>query len=81
MSSITTPPFSERIEITAVRPIKKMKLEDYNLLVLKKLEKAEGILIAGSPGSGKSTFASALAEYYKNIGKNINFFIDSYLNH
>ncbi len=69
--TITKPPFSERTEITIVRPIKKMKLEDYELSekILKKLEKAEGILIAGAPGSGKSTFASALAEYYKNMGK------------
>ncbi len=69
--TITKPPFSERIEITAVRPTKKMSLNDYDLSekIFKKLEKAEGILIAGPPGSGKSTFASALAEYYKNKGK------------
>ncbi|MHA1895017.1 MAG: ATPase, T2SS/T4P/T4SS family, partial [Candidatus Helarchaeota archaeon] len=69
---ITEAPFSERLEITAVRPILKMKLEDYNLSpsLLERLEtSAEGILIAGPPGSGKSTFASALAEFYKEKGK------------
>ena len=30
---------------------------------------AEGILVAGSPGSGKSTFASSLAEFYSTKNK------------
>jgi ATPase len=64
---ITRPPFSDGWEITAVRPVKKMGLAEYN--ISEKLQKrldaqAEGVLIAGSPGMGKSTFASALAEYY-----------------
>ena len=64
---ITRPPFSEGWEITAVRPVKKLSLEDYKLsekLKQRVGEQAEGILIAGSPGMGKSTFAQALAEYY-----------------
>ncbi|HDJ51123.1 MAG TPA: ATPase, partial [Thermoprotei archaeon] len=32
-------------------------------------ERAEGILIAGPPGAGKTTFASALAEFYRAGGK------------
>jgi ATPase len=32
-------------------------------------ERAEGILIAGPPGSGKTTFASSLAEFYSKQGK------------
>jgi len=64
---ITRPPFSDGWEITAVRPVKKLSLKDYKLS--EKLGKrlgyqAEGVLIAGAPGEGKSTFASALAESY-----------------
>lgn len=64
---ITQPPISNKIEITAVRPIKKLSLSDYNIddnLIKRISEEAEGILIAGRPGSGKSTFASSIAEYY-----------------
>jgi len=69
---ITRPPLSDGLEITAVRPIVKLQLEDYNLppKLLQRLEKqAEGILIAGAPGMGKTTFAQALAEYYRRRGK------------
>ncbi|MCS7385376.1 MAG: PINc/VapC family ATPase [archaeon GB-1867-005] len=65
--AIARPPFSDGIEITAVRPIVKVTLEDYRLsrrLKRRLLEKAEGILICGPPGAGKSTFASALADFY-----------------
>ncbi len=64
---ITKPPFSDGWEITAVRPVKRLNLEDYNLsekLNQRISEQAEGILIAGAPGMGKSTFAQALAEHY-----------------
>ncbi|MEM4296009.1 MAG: PINc/VapC family ATPase [Candidatus Anstonellales archaeon] len=69
---ISKPPFSDGFEITIVRPIKKLKLEDYKLdkSLLERLDKeAEGIIIAGPPGSGKTTFATALAEYYLKKGK------------
>ncbi|MCE4624807.1 MAG: PINc/VapC family ATPase [Desulfurococcales archaeon] len=69
---ITRPPLSEAWEITAVRPVKKLKLEDYNLpekLLNRLMERAEGILIAGAPGMGKTTFAQALAEWYASHGK------------
>ncbi|MFB6292106.1 MAG: PINc/VapC family ATPase [Candidatus Nanohaloarchaea archaeon] len=69
--AIARPPFSEAPEITAVRPVSKVSLEDYDLsekLKERLEEKAEGILIAGSPGHGKSTFAQALAEHYKDQG-------------
>ena len=69
---ITRPPLSDGWEITAVRPVAKLKLSDYNLpeKLIKRLEdRAEGILIAGSPGAGKTTFAQALAEYYAEKGK------------
>ena len=68
---IATPPFSDKLEISAIRPITKLNIEDYNLStkLMKRLEtRAEGILISGSPGSGKSTFAAALAEFYSGKG-------------
>lgn len=70
--AITKPPFSKDYEITVVRPIVKMKLEDYKLSakLMERLGKsAEGILISGPPGSGKSTFASGLASFYLEQGK------------
>jgi len=70
--AITRPPFSEKAEITAVRPVAKVSLEDYDLgddLMSRLDEKAEGILIAGAPGHGKSTFAQALAEHYEAKNK------------
>lgn len=69
---ITKPPLSDGLELTIVRPIVKLKLEDYNLpekLIRRLEERAEGILIAGAPGMGKTTFAQALAEYYLRRGK------------
>ncbi len=69
---ITKPPFSDGWEITAVRPVRKMDLEDYKLsekLMERISGQAEGILIAGAPGHGKSTFAQALAVHYASKGK------------
>ncbi|ABP96065.1 MULTISPECIES: PINc/VapC family ATPase [Metallosphaera] len=69
---ITRPPLSDGWELTATRPVARKKLEDYALnpeLVKRLEERAEGILIAGSPGMGKTTFAQALAEYYMKMGK------------
>jgi ATPase len=70
--SITYPPFSDAFEITAVRPVADVTLEDYALSdkLLKRLkERAEGILVAGPPGAGKSTFSGALAELYREGDK------------
>jgi len=69
---ITRPPLSEGWEITAVKPLRRLKLEDYKLptrLLARLEERAEGILIAGAPGMGKTTFAQALAEHYASQGK------------
>ena len=64
---ITRPPFSEVSEITAVKPTVKLMIEDYNIddkLFSRLKKRAEGILISGAPGAGKSTFVQALAEMY-----------------
>lgn len=63
--SIARPPFSDGVEVTAVRPIAKVNLSEYKLHT--KLEQmlsdqSVGVLIAGPPGSGKSTFAASVAE-------------------
>ncbi len=69
---ITRPPFSDIMEITAIRPVVKTTIGDYNLdkKIMERLDnKANGILVAGSPGAGKSTFVTALAEYYASKNK------------
>lgn len=69
---ITKKPLSDSDEITIVKPIRKLSLVDYNIdkKLLERLEKkAEGIIIVGRPGSGKSTFARSLAEYYSSKKK------------
>ena len=68
---ITRPPFSDDIEITAVRPIAKLAIEEYRLkpeLLARLGDQASGILVAGAPGAGKSTFVQALAEYFSAKG-------------
>ena len=60
-------PFADGFEITAIKPVNRLDLIDYDVSekLLKRLsDDAKGILVAGSPGAGKSTFAQALAEYY-----------------
>ncbi len=69
--AIAMPPFADKYEISAIKPITKLSIEDYDLSpkLMKRLEtRAEGILVSGSPGSGKSTFAAALAEFYSRQG-------------
>lgn len=63
---ICKPPFADGWEITAVRPVKVLNLADYKLSdkLKSRVEKADGILIAGAPGMGKTTFAQALAVFY-----------------
>ncbi|MEM2974604.1 MAG: ATPase, T2SS/T4P/T4SS family, partial [Candidatus Micrarchaeia archaeon] len=70
--AIARTPFSDGIEITIVRPIVKASLQQYGLsekLKQRLQTRAEGIIICGSPGSGKSTFAAALAEEYLKQNK------------
>lgn len=78
---IVFPPVSDKTEITCVRPIKKLSLDEYlesfreyGENSLEKLKerinaKVEGLLIAGAPGQGKTTFAQALTEYFSKNKK------------
>lgn len=75
--AITKEPFSDGHEITIVRPIAKLTLEDYGLsekLLTRLTSDVEGIIIAGPPGSGKSTLASSLAEFYVTHNKIVKTF-------
>jgi ATPase len=73
---IVLPPVSEEIEITIAKPIRRLTLDDYlkessvSDLLRKRIEKqAEGLLIAGAPGQGKTTFAQAITQHYANLRK------------
>ena len=75
--AITRPPFSDRLEVTAVRPVAKCTLADYNLhkeLEDKIVTGSYGVLIAGPPGSGKSTFAASVADFLSSKGKIVKTF-------
>ena len=69
--SIAYPPFADGVEITAVRPVAKLQLEDYRLepeLVHRLEDHHRGVLISGRPGDGKSTFGQAVATYLARKG-------------
>ncbi len=69
--AIAERPFSDRMEITAVRPIARATLDDYGIneeLKRRFIEKQRGILISGPPGAGKSTFAASVANYLMENG-------------
>jgi ATPase len=69
---IVRPPVAEGTEITIIKPITKLSLKDYKMPeeILERIKtKARGILIAGEVGSGKSTFAQGIAEFYAENGK------------
>ncbi|MBI4020610.1 MAG: Flp pilus assembly complex ATPase component TadA [Candidatus Aenigmarchaeota archaeon] len=75
--AIAKPPFSDGLELTAVRPIAKVSLADYKLhkdLEERLTERSEGMLIAGPPGAGKTSFAAAIAEFLASKGKIVKTF-------
>ncbi len=69
--AIAERPFADRMEITAVRPVAKLSIDDYGVseeLKNRFIEKQRGILISGPPGAGKSTFAASVANYLMEKG-------------
>lgn len=63
------PPFADAREITIVRPVAKLSLDDYQLderLIERLSNHHRGVFICGRPGSGKTTLAQAIAEYLDN---------------
>ncbi len=68
--AIANPPFSDDFEITAVRPVASVSLEQYRLSdkLKERIRDQRGILISGPPGAGKSTFAAGVATYLNNKG-------------
>jgi ATPase len=69
---IVKPPVADGWEITVVRPMKKLSLENYHIPeeIEKRIkDKAKGIIICGETGSGKSTFGQAVAESYLKQNK------------
>ncbi|MFC5970889.1 PINc/VapC family ATPase [Halomarina salina] len=64
--AIAEPPFSDGVEITAVRPVVKTTMADYDYseeIEERLLDRQRGVLIAGAPGAGKSTYAQAVAGF------------------
>lgn len=68
--TVAEPPFSDAMEITVVRPVVRLSITDYDLpaQVLERLEDGKrGILVAGSPGSGKSTLVAAVGQHLHEL--------------
>ena len=64
--SCAWPPFADAREITIVRPVAKLSLNEYELdsrLIERLADHHRGVFICGRPGSGKTTLAQAIAEY------------------
>jgi ATPase len=69
--AIARRPFSDGMEITAVRPIVDVKLKDYSKsdIITKRItSEKRGMIIVGAPGSGKTTLAQNVATYLSDNG-------------
>lgn len=70
--TIAQPPFSDGLEITAVRPVAKTTIEDYELPdeIMERIEdNGRGVFVAGPPGSGKSTFVAAVVQHLHGLNR------------
>ena len=69
--AIARRPFSDGMEITAVRPIVDVTLDNYtkaDLIKKRIISEKRGLIIAGAPGSGKTTLAQSVATYLSDTG-------------
>lgn len=64
---IVYPPLSDALELTVAKPVRRLTMDDYNLdenIITRLRHESAWVLISGSPGEGKTTFAQALVDLY-----------------
>jgi ATPase len=69
--AIARRPFSDGMEITAVRPVVDISLENYrkaNLVKNRLADEKRGVLLAGEPGAGKTTLVQNIAIHLSDRG-------------
>src|SRR5512136_300887 len=69
--AIARRPFSDGMEITAVRPIVDVTLKDYSksdIITRRITSEKRGMIIVGAPGSGKTTLAQNVATWLSDNG-------------